>query len=536
MILRYRLKKQLYRLADHLAQFVYHAIQMGRRLPAAAPATFGGWLAAYTAAAAAGLLVPSLSVGVVWLALFTLFALVDLAVPTTNGGRPVRPELVFWWYTLVGAALVGVPGLVELGGLPTQVGPLYLDDLGRSLLGLTGLVFPVVALMSYRSILVDRAAYFAGMVLIEFGLVVCFASSNLLIFYIAFEALAFPMFIQIGRYGSNAHARRRAAFKFFIYTLLGSTTALPGILLVYTLVGSLEVVDLLSHPFTPSEQLALTACFSLPFFVKIPVVPLHLWLVEAHVEAPAASSMVLAGLLLKTGGYGYLRWVSSVYPEGSSQLSWLTLTAAAVGVVAASLFALIQTDMKRMMAYSSVGHMGVMSVGLIVNTPLSNQGAVYTMLAHGFASTGLFAGVGALYDRYHTRDIRGFGGLAEGAPLLSCLFFFLVLANFGFPFTGNFVGEFATLGEVVRVNLVVGVILGVASFVSLVYSMWLYNRVFFGQTNPRVARVEDLYPAEVAALTLCCLGVGLLGFTGGAYCDITSECYHYLARLPTSKW
>lgn len=491
------------------------ASQVGR------PPTRAAWLAAYAAAPVCGAAACPLEVGVAALPVATA-----VAVGATLMGR--APEVTFWWYTLGVAALVGGPAVVELGGPATLVGGVHLDDLARSLLGLTGLVFPVVAMMSVRSIVVDRGVYFVGMVLIEFGLAVCFYSSNLLVFYIAFEALAFPMFVHIGRFGSNDKARRRAAFKFFIYTLLGSATALPGMMLVYRTAGSLEVAALVAYPFTLGEQTVLAGCFALPFFVKMPVVPLHLWLVEAHVEAPAPSSMVLAGLLLKTGGYGYLRWVSGVYPAGAASLSPVTLTAAVVGATLASLFALVQTDLKRMMAYSSVAHMGVACAGLVVNTPFANQGAVYTMLAHGFAATGLFAGVGVLYDRYHTRDVRDFGGIATGAPWLGGLFFGLTLANFGFPFTGNFVGEFATLGELVRVNLVVGVALAGASFLGLVYSMWAYNRVFLGRAHPRAVRVEDAYPAEWAALVVCVAGVAVLGVLGGVYCGVTHECYHNL--------
>ena len=441
-----------------------------------------------------------------------------------------RPEWLFWWFTLSGVLFMGGPALFEIGLDSSKTESMLLDDLSRSLIGLTGLVFPIVALIAFKSVTNDRALYFGGMVIIEIALTVCFFSNNLLVFYIAFEALAFPMFIQIGRFGSNDKARRRAAFKFFIYTLIGSATALPAMMLLYRSVGSLDFNTLTEYKFNLFEETLLAFCFSVPFFVKMPIVPLHLWLVEAHVEAPAPSSMVLAGLLLKTGGYGYLRWVSSVFNAGAYNISSITLTMTVCGATLASLFALVQTDLKRMMAYSSVSHMSVMCVALILNTPFANQGAVYTMLAHGFASTGLFAGVGVLYDRYHTRDIRDFGGLAPISPKLAFLFFILILANFGFPFTGNFIGEFITLGEIVRLNLLIGLLLAASSFVALVYSMWVYNRVFFGQLNPRIIRAEDLYSSEETALILCVLGVLALGFTGGTYCELTALCYSALSK------
>lgn len=492
------------------------------------PATAAGWLAVYAVSAGLGLLV-NLTHGIFLFLFVSVVALLSL-----SSTRAVA-ERVFWWYTLAGVAFLGVPALCELGTSPVGEAALFVDDLSRSLLALTGFVFPVVSLISFRSIVVDRALYVGGMILIETALVVCFFSNNLLVFYIAFEVLAFPMFIQIGRFGSNDKARRRAAFKFFIYTLIGSATALPGMMILYRLTGSLQLLDLQNYTFNLSEQTVLAFCFSVPFFVKMPVMPLHLWLVEAHVEAPAPSSMVLAGLLLKTGGYGYIRWVSSLYSAGTYNLSTLTLALTVCGATLASLFALVQTDLKRMMAYSSVSHMCLMCVALVFNTPFANQGAVYTMLAHGFAATGLFAGVGILYDRYHTRDIRDFGGLASTMPRLAVLFFILILANFGFPFTGNFVGEFITLGEIVRLNLVVGLLLAASCFVALVYSMWVYNRVFFGQLNGRIYRTQDLYSTEEAALVLCVAGVLVLGFTGGVYCEITSSCYTAVATTFTNR-
>lgn len=478
-----------------------------------------------------------------WVVLYVVAGAVGWAAAPWTGAHPVeltcgatlvyvvvqagRPERAFWWYTLGVLTLVGAPQTALLG-VPG-------DDLGRSMLALVGWTFPVVALAGWSSVGRDRSLYWGGLVATELALVICFATTNLLTFYIAFEALAFPMFVQIGRFGSNPGPRRRAAFKFFVYTLIGSTTALPGLMVVYRLVGSLEVVHLQAFPFTLEQQILLAGCFGLPFLVKIPVVPFHLWLVEAHVEAPAPSSMVLAALLLKTGGYGYLRWVTGVYPQGAAWWSTGVVTLGVVGAVASSLFALVQTDLKRMMAYSSVAHMGVMCVGLGVATPLANQGAVYTMLAHGAASAGLFAGVGVLYDRYHTRDIRGLGGLATGAPWLGSLFFVLCLANFGFPLTGNFVGEFVVLAEVFRVNLVVGLVLGVPTFLALAYTMWGYNRVFFGTPHPRAIRVEDLYPTEWAALVICVGWVAILGVAGGVYCESTHECYH-LAAAPRGPW
>lgn len=473
------------------------------------------WLTLYALFWGLGLLVGRLTPDLLWLG-------VGLFVGYLVLGWWFQPEPLFVGYTLATMTVVGVPALVSLGGAPLVGGGILVDDLSRTLLALTGLLFPVVAIYAYGTITHDRGAYFGSMALIEVLLLFCFWTNHFLAFYIAFELLAFPMFFQVGRWGSTPGARSTAAFKFLIYTVIGSVTTLPAMMVVYQMVGSLNLHDLLAYRFDPVDQPVLALCFLLPFVVKLPVVPFHLWLVEAHVEAPAPSSMVLAALLLKTGGFGYLRFVSALFPVGAAQVGALTLTLAVVGVVTASCAALVQTDLKRMMAYSSVAHMGTAFAAMVVNTPVANQGAVYTMVAHGFGSAGLFAGIGVLYDRYHTRNIREFGGLIGGMPQVGILFFVLILANFGFPFTGSFVGEFVTLAEISRTTLAVGLALGVGVFLSLVYSVWSYNRVFLGVPPVRVTRMEDATPNEWAALFLCVAYMVVLGFSGAWYVGVVA--------------
>ena len=224
-----------------------------------------------------------------------------------------------WGYSLGVVSLVGVPALASLGGGTHLEGYFLVDDTTRAMTGLVALVFPMVVLAGWSSIRGDLTVYWGGMILLEGLLLVCFGAGHLLVFYIVFEALAVPMFVQVGRYGSNLAARRGAALKFLLYTVAGSTTALPGILLATTQAGGLGWATLVAHPWTPEEEVLLAAALGVPFLVKIPVVPFHLWLVEAHVEAPAPSSMVLAALLLKTGGVGYLRWVGGVWHTGEEE-------------------------------------------------------------------------------------------------------------------------------------------------------------------------------------------------------------------------
>ncbi|PRP83535.1 NADH dehydrogenase subunit 4 [Planoprotostelium fungivorum] len=305
-----------------------------------------------------------------------------------------------------------------------------------------------------------------------------------------------------------------AAYKFFIYTFVGSAAVLPVLVYLYTRVGTTEVSHLVRYQFTDLEQTLFFGLGALPFAVKIPVMPVHLWLPEAHVEAPTPVSMVLAALLLKTGGYAFVRFLVPVWPWGAYVWGPAATTGGVLSVLWGSVYALVQVDTKRMIAYASVAHMSLVFVGLL-SGPAATAGGVYLMLAHGWISAGLFAGIGVLYDRYHTRTIRDLGGLAGVMPVFGVLFFVCTLGNFSFPFTAGFTGEFLLLSGIAQYNLGVALAGGSTVLLSLAYSVWLYNRVFYGVVNPTVVVHQDLTSIELAVLGWCTVGVILLGWTGG---------------------
>jgi len=440
---------------------------------------------------------------------------------------PARAGSWAWWFSLVGLLLVGSASLGHPPGGATLVGGLLLDSLGLPYVFLTVTLLPLVILASLDSIRQNQVTYYFWVLFLGGILVLCFCVEDFLVFYILFEILGFPMFLLIGQHGPRGQ-RVSAAYKFFVYTFGGSAFILPVLVYLHWGVGSTGVVDLRGYQFTEYEQALFFGLCALPFGVKIPVVPLHLWLPEAHVEAPTPISMLLAGLLLKTGGYAFLRFLIPLFPYGLYVWGPALTGVALFSVVFGSLYALVQVDIKRIIAYASVAHISLVLVGILTATPGGAAGATYLMLAHGYTSAGLFAGIGTLYDRYHTRTIRAYGGLAGVIPLGGVTFFILSLGNLSFPFTGGFTGEFIILAELGRSNLVVCFLAGGTVFLSLVYSMWLFNRLWWGDSSARVTGHTELTPPEVGVLFWCTGGCLLLGWGGSVFVDWTRECYAQL--------
>ena len=308
------------------------------------------------------------------------------------------------------------------------------DQISYPFLALTSFIFPFVVLSSIDTIRKDTSFFYQLLLFIQFLLIVVFSLDNFLFFYIVFEVVAFPMFLLVGIYGPRSQ-RVQAAYKFFIYTFLGSIFMLLGLLLLYFSVGSLNQHYLQTLYFSEESQIFLFFLIFPAFAVKIPMMPLHLWLPEAHVEAPTSVSILLASLLLKTGGYALIKFVLPLFPMGVYYWSPLISLMAVYSVIAASAIALVQVDMKKLIAYSSVAHMNVSLLGLMSGSVLGIQGGMYLMLAHAFTSTGLFSGIGVLYDRYHTRNLIYYSGLVQVMPLFSLVYFGLILGNLSFPFT-----------------------------------------------------------------------------------------------------
>lgn len=414
---------------------------------------------------------------------------------------------------------VGLPAWSTLNDIP--VGFFFFDWINLPFLVLTSLFFPYVLVVS-NSVRGDKNLFSLLLVVIQFLLVVLFSTDNFFVFYIFFELIAFPMFLLIGVYGSQP-ARIPAAYKFFIYTFGGSVFMLSGLTALYYFYGSCRLSHL-TGAVSPEGQVYF---FFLVFFalaVKIPIVPFHLWLPEAHVEAPTGVSVLLAALLLKTGGYGFIRFVLPLFPAGVHFWSSTVITLSLVSILFASWWATAQVDMKKTIAYSSVAHMNVSMLGVFCSSVVALQAAVYMMLAHAFVSAGLFTGIGVLYDRYHTRSIRACSGLASYMPNFCFWYFFLILANFSFPFSGNFSSELVVFNELVLKNPFAALLGGGTVFFSAVYSVWYYGRIFNGPPQQYAAH-QDLTPVEYASLAFCVGGVILLGFYLGEYSQISFEDY-----------
>lgn len=444
------------------------------------------------------------------------------------GVNPARAGGVAWWISLVGLFLVGGASLGHPPGGATLAGGLLLDSLGLPYVFLTVSLLPLVVLASLDSIRQNQVTYYFWVLFLGGILVLCFCVEDFLVFYILFEILGFPMFLLIGQHGPRGQ-RVSAAYKFFVYTFGGSAFILPVLVYLHWGVGSTGVTTLVGYQFTEYEQALFFGLCSLPFGVKIPVVPLHLWLPEAHVEAPTPISMLLAGLLLKTGGYAFLRFLIPVFPHGLYVWGPFLTGVGLFSILFGSLYALVQVDMKRIIAYASVAHISVVFLGILTATPGGAQGATYLMLAHGYTSAGLFAGIGVLYDRYHTRTVRAYGGLAGMMPLAGVTFFILTLGNLSFPFTGGFTGEFMILAELGRSNLVVCFLAGGTVFLSLAYSVWLFNRLWWGPVSSGVTGHTDLTPTEVGVLGWTTVGCLVLGWGGSTFVEWTHECYVQLA-------
>jgi NADH-quinone oxidoreductase subunit M len=330
---------------------------------------------------------------------------------------------------------------------------------------------------------------------LETMMVGIFCALDFVLFYVFFEGVLVPMFLIIGVWGGTR--RVYAAFKFFLYTLLGSVLSLLAILAVYFQTGSTDIEVALAHSFPADLQKWLFLAFFASFAVKVPMWPVHTWLPDAHVEAPTAGSVILAGVLLKMGGYGFVRFSLPMFPLASEYFTPMMFALSAIAVIYTSFVALAQTDMKKLIAYSSIAHMGFVTMGIFAVTSEAVQGAIVQMLSHGLVSAGLFLIVGVVYDRLHTRDIDRYGGLAERMPAYAFVFMCLMLASVGLPGTSGFVGEFLILLGTFRVSTLECFLAATALFLGAMYMLYLYRRVIFGTiTREDLRGMLDLSPRE----------------------------------------
>lgn len=345
---------------------------------------------------------------------------------------------------------------------------------------LTAFLIPICILISWNSIVYKVKEYMIMLLLTELLLINVFAVLDLFFFYIFFEAVLIPMFIIIGVWGSRQR-KIHAAYQFFFYTLLGSILMLLGIIVIYFQTGTTDIQLLAQAEFTKSRQLLLWLAFFASFAVKVPMLPVHIWLPEAHVEAPTAGSVILAGVLLKLGTYGIIRFMIPMFPYAMYYFTPLVFTMCVIGILYSASTTIRQIDLKKIIAYSSVAHMNFALLGLFTNNTQGIEGSLFFMLGHGVVSSALFLCIGILYDRYHTRNILYYGGLVQVMPIFSIFFLVFTLANLGLPGMVNFVGEFLVLVGTWKVNTVVIFLASIGLILGAVYAIWFYNRLVFGQ-------------------------------------------------------
>ena len=343
---------------------------------------------------------------------------------------------------------------------------------------LTTFLMPFCILASWKSVNHRVRDYMVAFLILETMMIGVFCALDIVLFYVFFEAGLIPMFIIIGVWGGKR--RVYASFKFFLYTLLGSVLMLLAIMAMYWDAGTTNIAELLQHDFPASMQTWLWLAFFASFAVKMPMWPVHTWLPDAHVEAPTAGSVILAGILLKLGGYGFLRFSLPMFPLASADFAPFIFTLSVVAIIYTSLVAMMQDDIKKLIAYSSVAHMGYVTMGIFAANQQGVQGAIFQMISHGLVSGALFLCVGVVYDRLHTREIAAYGGLVNNMPKYAVAFMIFTMANVGLPGTSGFVGEFLTLMGAFRANTWVALFAATGAILSAAYALWLYRRVIFG--------------------------------------------------------
>ncbi len=376
---------------------------------------------------------------------------------------------------------------------------LGVDGFSMPFILLTTFLMPFCIVASWVNVEKRLKEYFIAFLVLETLMIGVFAALDLVLFYLFFEAGLIPMFLIIGIWGGKR--RIYASFKFFLYTLLGSLLMLLAIMAMYWDAGTTDIPTLLTHKFPHGMQFWLWLAFFASFAVKMPMWPVHTWLPDAHVEAPTAGSVILAAILLKMGGYGFIRFSIPMFPDASLYFAPFVFALSVIAIIYTSLVALMQEDIKKLIAYSSVAHMGFVTMGLFTLTAQGIQGAMFQMVSHGIVSGALFLCVGVVYDRLHTREIAAYGGLASKMPLYAVAMMVFTMANVGLPGTSGFVGEFLTLLGAFRANTWVAFFATTGVILSAAYALWLYARVLFGPLEkPSLNVMTDLNTREVAIL------------------------------------
>ncbi|NLP33533.1 MAG: NADH-quinone oxidoreductase subunit M [Oligella ureolytica] len=412
---------------------------------------------------------------------------------------------------------------------------LGIDGISVWLVLLTAFITIMVVIAGWK-VITDRVAqYFASFLILSGMMVGVFAALNGLLFYVFFEATLIPMYIIIGVWGGPN--RVYAAFKFFLYTLLGSLLTLVAFIYLYTKAGTFDIAAWHALPLTLNEQLFIFVALFAAFAVKVPMWPVHTWLPDAHVEAPTGGSIVLAAIMLKLGAYGFLRFSLPIAPDASHELAWLMIALSLVALIYIGLVAIVQDDMKKLVAYSSVAHMGFVTLGTFLFTEAGVEGAIVQMISHGFVSGAMFMCIGVLYDRLHSRQIADYGGVVKVMPKFVTFFVLFSMANSGLPATSGFVGEFYVIMGAVDFNFWVGLLAATSLILSASYSLWMVKRVAYGPvTNPEVSKMLDIDNREFLVLGLFAIFVLYMGIHPKPFTDVMHvSVQHLLEQVAQSK-
>ncbi len=423
-------------------------------------------------------------------------------------------------------------------------------------LGVDGIAMPLILLNTFTTVLIVIAGwqviqhkvglYMAAFLIMEGIINGVFAAQDAILFYVFFEAMLIPMFIVIGIWGGDN--RVYATMKFFLYTFFGSVFMLISLMYMYSQGGSFAIADLHKLELGMTAQVLIFLSFLIAFGVKIPMWPVHTWLPDAHVQAPTGGSVVLAAIMLKIGGYGFLRFTLPMVPDASSELAWLVIFMSLVAVVYIGFIALVQSDMKKLVAYSSIAHMGFVTLGLflvypiIANTGAANgsalavQGSMVQMVSHGFISGAMFLSIGVLYDRMHTREISAYGGVINRMPIFGALFIFFAMANTGLPGTSGFVGEFMIILASFKANFWIAFLAATTLIVGAAYTLWLVKRVILGEVgNNEVGALKDLNIRELFMMGVLAIAVLALGLWPDPLTHVMTDTIDHIIQQATSS-
>ncbi len=454
-----------------------------------------------------------------WIALVTTIVTLIVALMMWAMFDPTNPNFQF---------VQNAPWVGESIGYRMGV-----DGISVLFIVLSALLLPACILTSWDSVHVRVREYLISFLILEALMIGVFATLDLAMFYVFFEGTLIPMFLIIGIWGGKR--RIQASYKFFFYTFGGSVLMLVAIMAMYWIAGTLDISRLLTFDFPEDAQFWLWLAFFASFAVKMPMWPFHRWLPEAHVEAPTAGSVILAAVLLKLGGYGFLRFSLPMFPDASAFFAPFVFVLSIAAIIITSLVALVQHDIKKLIAYSSVAHMGFVTMGIFAGNALGIQGAIFQMISHGIVSGALFLCVGVIYDRMHTRDIAAYGGLVHRMPVYALAFLVFTMANVGLPGTSGFVGEFLTMIGVFQVNTWVAFFAAFGIILSAAYALWLYRRVIYGAlTKESLRSILDLNWRERAVLLPLIILTILFGFYPAPILDASAASVNALVEHYTA--